>query len=232
MTKSFSILYVEDSNDFKEIVDLHFKDSPYDFVHVSSIKDAKKIVDEQHFDLFLLDWNILEETACTFCSWSKEKSRLSQIPIIVLSGITHPPTILKALSVGALDFLDKSKPRVLEILELKIKNHLIHNKIFINDKTISYKDINIFPSEQKISLQDKEFKFQETPFKILFLLLQNPNKIFSRKDINKIILGNDVFVNDRNIDTHIVSIRKQLYPTSIIESVYGKGYKIKYSSID
>jgi DNA-binding response OmpR family regulator len=46
----------------------------------------------------------------------------------------------------------------------------------------------------------------------LYLLLQNPNKVFSLEYLLENVWSDDVFVNDRTVDVHINRLRKKIIP--------------------
>jgi len=64
---------------------------------------------------------------------------------------------------------------------------------------------------------------------ILYLLLSNPQKVYTREQIMNLIWGYEYSVDTRTIDTHIKRIRAKL-PLEIqkcIQTIYGVGYKFE-----
>ena len=224
----YNILFLENDLHYQDIIVSYFKDSNIQIIACDNITKAKMLCERNKIDLFLLDWKLDLGSAHPFLAWIKKQIQYEKTPCLVLSSFQNHEDVLKALNSGALDYVNKADSNVLELLKIKLNNHLVHNKLLIKNNNIVYKDITINPNTREITIENKVYELRETPFKILFLLLQNPNKIFSRKELNNIILGENIFVNDRNIDTHIVEIRKKFYPISMIKSVYGKGYRVDY----
>jgi two-component system response regulator ResD len=78
--------------------------------------------------------------------------------------------------------------------------------------------------------QNKEIDLQLTPieFKILYLLAKNKNQVFSRSRILEKVWGDDVYVSERTVDTHIYTLRKKLNTEeSLIVSIPGEGYRLE-----
>ena len=68
-----------------------------------------------------------------------------------------------------------------------------------------------------------------TEFKILQLLAERPDQVFTRLQLVNVILGYDFEGYDRTIDAHIKNIRQKIDDNprnpSYIKTVYGLGYR-------
>lgn len=71
-------------------------------------------------------------------------------------------------------------------------------------------------------------------FYLLFKLLSNPNKIFTRQELMDEIWGMDTDVDDRTIDSHIKKLRRKFENCADFEivTIRGLGYKSKISGRD
>ena len=74
-----------------------------------------------------------------------------------------------------------------------------------------------------------EIPLTTNEFKILMVLLSNPNRVFSRDEIIEQAFGMEYDSFDRAIDTHIKNIRAKLEDDSkhpmMIKTIYGAGYR-------
>ena len=69
-------------------------------------------------------------------------------------------------------------------------------------------------------------RFTATEFNLLHFLARKPGRVWSRDDLLRRVLGEDVIRLDRNIDVHVRSIRKKLGEhRELIETVRGVGYR-------
>lgn len=176
-------------------------------------------------DLFLLDWGIngSKKNGQEFCHYLKKELKTSA-PVIMLTGKIEPECLELGLNSGAVDFL--TKPTDLNLLKIKVKNHLLY-KNNIPKPYLEYKEIKMDLTENKVSFKGQELTLSKKPFLILFNMLQDPHKIFSRQELNDII-NEGVTVSNRNVDTHVVNIRHKFKPLKIIKTVHGFGYRINY----
>lgn len=70
-------------------------------------------------------------------------------------------------------------------------------------------------------------------FRLLSLFVENPEVIFSRDELIKIIWGKDVYISKHTIDTHISSVRRKLGAVGqMIKAVVKKGYCFSIQCVD
>lgn len=78
-----------------------------------------------------------------------------------------------------------------------------------------------------VKIGEESFELPPKEFYLLFKLLSNPNKIFTRLELLDEIWGMDSEVDDRTIDSHIKKLRRKFenYSDFKITTVRGLGYK-------
>lgn len=174
-------------------------------------------------DLFLLDWDLKQshKTGQDFCYYLKKELKTSA-PVIMLTGRIDPESLELGLNSGAVDYI--TKPTNLDLLKIKVKNHLLY-KNNISSPYIEYKGISLDYEKNEVKFNGEEIKLSKKPFLILFNMIQEPHRIFSRKDLNNII-NEGITVSNRNVDTHVVNLRSKFKPLKIIKTVHGFGYQI------
>lgn len=156
----------------------------------------------------------------------RESQQLSQIPLIVVTGILDDNVRADCLNHGADDLVHYPiGPK-----ELQARIHLRFGKKAEEDRmselvkcgnlTIDLGSMDVFVAKRRIHLTALEFG-------ILRLLLQNQGRILNRDTIlERIWNGRDV--SDRVVDNHIVQLRKKLTGFNYrITSIYGAGYGIR-----
>ena len=80
---------------------------------------------------------------------------------------------------------------------------------------ITYQTLVIDITKKKVSIDGEEVALTKKEFEILFLLLQNKGRVFSREDILARVWSDEVYVLDRTIDVNITRLRKKI-------GIYGK----------
>jgi two-component system response regulator ChvI len=85
------------------------------------------------------------------------------------------------------------------------------------------------PARHKVRWDDKDVTLTVTEFLILEALAQRPGVVKSRNQLLDVAYHDDVFVDDRTIDSHIKRIRRKFRSTDdsfdAIETLYGVGYR-------
>ncbi len=79
--------------------------------------------------------------------------------------------------------------------------------------------------KKKVKINEQEIPLTKKEFEILFLLLQNQGRVFSREDILDRVWNDEVYVLDRTIDVNITRLRKKIgeYGRCIVTRL-GYGY--------
>lgn len=152
--------------------------------------------------------------------------KFTNAPVIVVSAKTMVQTKIDLLKLGADDYM--TKPFDLHELLARIEANLkrTSNTSCQND-TLTYRDIEI--NNSLVYIKEVLVSFTSTELKILRLLLQYPQKIFSKQNLYESI-WNKTYAYDDTINTHISHIRKKIKAITnedYIQTIWGIGYKIK-----
>ena len=153
--------------------------------------------------------------------------KFTNAPVIVVSAKTMVQTKIDLLKLGADDYM--TKPFDLHELLARIEANLkrTSNTSCQND-TLTYRDIEI--NNSLVYIKEVLVSFTSTELKILRLLLQYPQKIFSKQNLYESIWNETYAYDDYTIHTHISHIRKKIKAITnedYIQTIWGIGYKIK-----
>ena len=153
--------------------------------------------------------------------------KFTNAPVIVVSAKTMVQTKIDLLKLGADDYM--TKPFDLHELLARIEANLkrTSNTSCQND-TLTYRDIEI--NNSLVYIKEVLVSFTSTELKILRLLLQYPQKIFSKQNLYESIWNETYTYDDDTINTHISHIRKKIKAITnedYIQTIWGIGYKIK-----
>ena len=94
---------------------------------------------------------------------------------------------------------------------------------------LRHRDLLINPASQTASLRGLELDLSASEFKLLFLLMSNPDQLFSRADVVRSLWPNSVYVpGERSLDNLVLRLRRKLgdYGREI-ETVWGAGYRLQ-----
>jgi len=190
-----------------------------------SLKDAYNLLEEQRYDLIILDWILPDGTGIDFLHKEK-KSFLSSTPILFLSSKSEPYQKAKALDLGADDYMKKPFSNI-EILArirvlLRQKSKKRQSRVQIENLFVNLATHEVLVDNEPIELSNKEFDLLE------FLILNN-HEILTRYQISEHLNRNfETSYSSNIVDAHIKNLRKKLGTASkLIETVRGVGFKIK-----
>lgn len=228
--QKISILLVEDEENLQEALKLNLELEGYEVTSAWDGLEALKAIQQEHFDLMILDVMLPEMDGISVC----ENIRLqnNDIPILILSARNNSADRVLGLKKGADDYL--TKPFNLEELLLRVnklvdKSHRLTARKPLEDvyrfgrNQIDFKALECITKDgQKIMLTKKEIM-------LLKLLIENKNEVVTREKILQAVWGYNVYPTTRTIDNFILSFRKYFEEDSrnpqYFHSVRGIGYK-------
>lgn len=208
------ILLVEDNEMIIKALLFLLEQHNYKVIVANKLSLASKLISD--IDLLILDLMLPDGDGLTFL---KEHN---DILTLVLSAKDEEDIVVKAIDLGAEDYIIKpfrSKEllsRINNILKRKRKNN-----------TITYENIKFDMDAYKVYVNEKEVIFTGLELKILFLLLDNRNRIVTRDTIiEKIWDLSGKYVNDNTLSVYIKRIREKLNSESLIKTIKGIGYRV------
>ena len=131
------ILIVDDEKDNTEIIKDVLEDVNYETILARSASEAKFIVAGNTFDLVLMDvWMPDQDGISLLSEWVSEGF---DTPIVMMSGHAEPSDIVKAMKLGAVDFLKKPLHDFLPVL----RNIMTHSNPKKSDQEVSGIDFSL-----------------------------------------------------------------------------------------
>ena len=146
----------------------------------------------------------------------KKDKKTAHVPIIFITAKDTENDTVTGFNLGADDYI--SKPFSLREVIARVKAVLRRTATVETEKApeqITYQTLTIDITKKKVSIDDEEVALTKKEFEILFLLLQNKGRVFSREDILTRLWSDEVYVRDRTIDVNITRLRKKI-------GIYGK----------
>ena len=148
-------------------------------------------------------------------------------PIIMLTAKGEDRDKIEGLKLGADDYI--TKPYNADELILRIKNLLTRSiKYKENNGFKKVKDLEVDYSKREVKVKGKLVSLTFSEYQILNLLIDNPGKAYTKKELNKIIFNINEEVESRTIDTHVHNLRKKLKSSgSLINTIRSVGFIFK-----
>jgi DNA-binding response OmpR family regulator len=219
------ILIVEDDPQITKILKLNLRLSGLETEHAGTFQDAWSKINQDHFDLILLDIGLPDGNGLDLC----EKIRVSgnDVPVVFLSARTDEASVVKGIKNGADDYL--RKPFGLE--ELKVRVNKFIKKVVPNMHTVKFGELSIDPAKRVVNLMGEMISLGRKELDILTLLARRAGDIVTRESILNALYENaDLY--DRTVDSHMSHLRRKLRDVAgqslQITSVYGLGYRLEW----
>ena len=211
----YRILVVDDEEDLCEILKFNLENEGYEVDTANSAEEAMKM-DISSYHLILLDVMMGEISGFKMANMLKKDKKTAHVPIIFITAKDTENDTVTGFNLGADDYI--SKPFSLREVIARVKAVLRRTATVETEKApeqITYQTLTIDITKKKVSIDDEEIALTKKEFEILFLLLQNKGRVFSREDILARIWSDEVYVLDRTIDVNITRLRKKI-------GIYGK----------
>lgn len=212
------ILLIEDNLSIVKGLEYSFKQENYNLNTATNLKQATQIIKDRKISLIILDITLPDGNGLNFYENIIKKAN---IPTIFLTAQDDEETIVKALNMGADDYI--TKPFGAKELFARVNKIILRNK---KNSIINVKNIKFDMDKMIVYKDDKPLELTSLELKILHLLFLNLDKVVKREDIIEKIwewTGNDV--NDNTVTVYLKRIREKI-DANIITTVKGIGYRI------
>lgn len=219
------ITVIEDDTDIRNMITKFLINQKYEVRSAPNGKEGIELCQSFLPDLIILD---LMLPVLSGDHVLKQLRTFTDIPVIVVSAKTMVQSKIDLLRLGADDYMTKpfNLYELLARIEANLKRSVPASQK--EELHLSYKDIEI--ENCTVSIKGTNVQFTSTELAILILLLQYPQKIFSKQNLYESIWQEEYAYDNDTINTHISNIRKKIKKyTDIdyIETVWGIGYKLK-----
>ena len=190
-------------------------------------EEALAAARKTEYDVVLLDVMLPKLTGFEVCQQIRE---FSNMPIIMLTAKGDDMDKILGLEYGADDYITKP----FNILEVKARIKAIirrsgkkppeedHNRV------IAFGDMKVDCESRRVFIAGKEANLTAKEFDLLELLINNPNKVYSRENLLNIVWGYDYPGDVRTVDVHIRRLREKIENNpsepKYIHTKWGVGY--------
>ncbi|MCB2297895.1 response regulator transcription factor [Clostridium tagluense] len=219
------ILVVDDEESILDVLTCALKREGYSIEKAHNGQEALDKVKSFNPHIIILDLMLPVINGYDVC----KKLQNENIGIIMLTAKNDIIDKIVGLELGADDYL--TKPFDLREVLARVKSLARRFKKTTdeksNDNLINIKDFNINKKQRTVTIKNVKVDFTQMEFDLLYLLLLNPNVVYSRGRLLDIVWDMEYIGGTRTVDTHVQRIRKKLGENyeNLIQTVHGVGYK-------
>lgn len=170
-------------------------------------EEALQKIRDGEFDIVLLDVMLPKLSGFEVCQQVRE---FSNVPIVMLTAKGEDMDKILGLEYGADDYITKP----FNILEVKARIKAIirrtASKSKEKEKVIENGDMKLDCESRRVYVAGKEINLTAKEFELLELLVLNPNRVYGREALLKLVWGNDYPGDVRTVDVHIRRLREKI----------------------
>ncbi len=221
MAKS-RILIVEDDVDILRLLTRELEDAGFEVAAYDSGMRGLSAVRESNPDLVILDLGLPDMSGQEI---ARRLRHTGNIPIIILTAADEVGTKVEMLNAGADDYL--AKPFHVEELVARVNVQLRKRTLGVAQKI---GDLTIDPARRQVFWAAEEVRFSPREYELLHYLAGQPGRVYSRKEIEHNVWGEELPPSSNVVDVHIANIRSKLRDAGgfgVIRTVRGVGYALK-----
>src|SRR5512136_1293529 len=230
------VLLVDDDEKLRRLLKEYLEG--YEF-HVFTLADGEAVLNavrKESPEIVILDIMLPKKDGLEVL---KEIRAVSHIPVIMLTAKGEEADRVVGLELGADDYLPKPfSPRELLARIKAVLRRLEPGMKPADEESEGLRleagNLVLDKARQTLVMEGKEVALSSTEYRVLKVLMENPNRVLSRDQIMTLAQGKDFMAFDRSIDVHISKLRAKLEsdprsPTRI-KTIWGSGYMFVHST--
>jgi len=218
------ILIADDDKRIRTMIREYLSLENYVVEEAQNGKEAIRLLQNEHFDLLVLDIMMPEMDGWDVCKAIRDKHN---IPIIMLSARSEEYDKLLGFELGIDDYITKPfSPK-----ELSARMKAVLKRVKATERQIDrfiYNSLEVDFASQQVVVGGETVSLTKKEFELLRYFIQNKNIVLTRDQLLSEVWGFDYFGDHRTVDTHIKTLRERLGKyRSLIKTVWGTGYKFE-----
>lgn len=224
------VLMVDDDEKLQKLLKEYLENNGFRVLALSDGSRVLQTIGTESPDLVILDIMLPGKDGLEIL---KEIRRDYDLPVVMLTARGEDTDRIVGLELGGDDYLPKPfNPR--ELLA-RIKAVLRRAATGVTDRHsakerlfIQSGGVTLNRARQTVSTEGGEIELSSAEYRILEVLMKNPNTVLSRDQLMTLARGRDFMAFDRSIDVHISKLRAKLEPDPRsprrIKTIWGSGY--------
>ena len=225
-----NILICDDEKDIVNALKIYLSDPDRTLFEAYSGKQALEILASQEIHLVLLDIMMPEMDGISALAKIRE---ISNVPVILLTAKSEDSDKILGLNVGADDYITKPF-NPLEVgarVRSQLRRYLKLGSGMQEPEVFSIGGIELDDRAKTVTLDGEAVSLTPKEYDIIKLLMANPDRVFSPKEIYQAVWKEKPFGSDNTVAVHIRHLREKIEidpaEPRYIKLVFGQGYKME-----
>ncbi len=226
------IIIVEDDRSIAEMLQFHMREQGYEVTHFADGELARQYLLKETYHLVILDIMLPGCNGLDICKQLRHEK--PETPILMLTSLSGEADRVIGLELGADDYL--TKPFSMRECVARVKALLRRSQVAQPDQEkspeveqLSIEELVMDAGSRTVFLDNKSLELTAREFDLLFYLLKNKGRVFSRNQLLDAVWGYSHDGYEHTVNTHINRLRNKLKraegKADFIQTVWGVGYK-------
>lgn len=223
-----TILVIEDDTAIRDMLCFSLRHSGFSCEPFSDAEQGLVWLKNNQPDLILLDWMLPGIDGIEFIRRLRANDLWSAIPVIMLTAKGESEDLVKGLSVGADDYVNKPFSPSELVARIKAILRRCQPSEAEEEQNLEATGLVLDTKSHRVSVNGQRMDLGPTEFRLLHFFMKNPERAYSRGQLLDHVWGDTVYIEERTVDVHIRRLRKALEASgheNLIQTVRGVGYR-------
>ena len=233
-----NVLIVEDDREIRKLLKDYLSEKDYNVTEAKDGNEAYELITTECYDVILMDMMLPYRPGDSLIRELRSRtddSRAARTPVIVISAKSGADTRIETLRMGADDYiikpfnLDEVLVRIEAVLR-RCADGAYSEEKSSGDEALKIGGLEYSPFQGSIFYEGREIRLTAKEMQMLILMMQNPQKTFTKANLYKSVWMDEYIYEDNTINVHMSNLRSKLKKATghdYIETVWGIGYRLK-----
>lgn len=229
----YRILICDDEKDIVSALEVYLAAEDTEFIEAFNGKEAVEILKKETVHLVLMD---ILMPVMDGLNAMLEIRKFSNVPILFLTALSEDMDKIRGLNLGADDYITKpfNPVEVTARVRSQLRRYTLLGAAKNADGVIRLGNIELDTETKEVRVDGEAKGLTRTEFDILKLMMEEPGKVFSSKEIYGKVWDDTPIGAENTVAVHIRHLREKIeidpaHPR-FLKVVWGQGYKIEKGS--
>ncbi len=227
----YNILVCDDERDIVSALRIYLEPEGYRVLEAYNGQEALDILDREQVHLILLDIMMPRLDGISAVAKLRE---YSNVPVILLTAKSEDTDKVLGLNVGADDYITKpfNPLEVLARVRSQLRRYTqLGGSGSTGGSALTIGNISLDDGSKDVTVDGEQVSLTPTEYEILKLLMNNPGRVFSPREIYRLVWKDEPYGAESTVAVHIRHLREkvEINPAEprYIKAVWGQGYKME-----
>lgn len=226
----YNILVCDDEKDIVSALEIYLQSEGYTVYAARNGREALDVLEHEEIQLVLLD---LMMPVMDGMSAMVEIRKRSNVPVILLTAKSEDTDKVLGLNVGADDYITKpfNPVELLARVRSQLRRYMQLGGTAAKKERFAIGGIELDDVSKEVTLDGEEVSLTRTEYDILKLLMEQPGRVFSPREIYEAVWKDVSFGTENTVAVHIRHLREKIEynpaEPRYLKVVWGRGYKME-----